>query len=750
MLSDSDGNGNGDSTTTLQRTAQHAMAALVSSENAQPAETAALGELPAPQTDSAGVSATNPVSESSSGSGSSPRSSSRATSTNKIRPLATLIVTKNYYNSDNTGNTLQLVEDDIVYLLNKPNSQWWDGILIDPNGNFTRGWFPASHVKEVHRAHVRHDRGRRHRNENAEKEKNTPSKLTTLADNANNINLNVPSTPKASLSNSPSISHMFQQSSTQSPTSFTSNTSQHASRRPSVRPPRQKSLSVSHHPFVAKSKSSINLNNGIDSSAPSSRANSNMQHSNSAGSIFKEKNYFVTKHDSITSAHTNNNNNAFHESRQSSQAFTENSSGLSNSICMVSSEEINSYFKPANPQSQPSFNFVPMWIPQFDQNMNVSYKNQALNVYTNEIPFVNGDYVNEKSKFESPDTTNLFLDIQQLPISFHNLQSSDSSNIDTKGITANATAASHPQPPPLIPSQSLSSQSPLLLPNNKQNFQPKSSSIQDTLGGNRSYKAGPNNSQPVFNIPSYGNSRPTEIFYTDSTDILTYDTLVSTLINAVDQCINFLKKSDKLNYTKALNDASNAITMFHMLGRLTRQQLSDSQKFKNFSLILRKLTDAFIQFKIWSSLASFAIDKIQASKSVEKLNIKSHLGMVEITPEAIKKYIQDSEIFRNRMEKIALHLGRLIQLLPIQNSQGLMQKNTSKLLPMLYPRFVRNNFESQHFKNTFVSSKSEQIDYFNDVNYSKANILLDDDAVDKLKETEKKINELLKSINEIL
>jgi son of sevenless-like protein len=189
--------------------------------------------------------------------------------------------------------------------------------------------------------------------------------------------------------------------------------------------------------------------------------------------------------------------------------------------------------------------------------------------------------------------------------------------------------------------------------------------------------------------------------------------------------------------------------MFHMVGRLTRQQLADSRKLKMFSLILKKLTDVFIQFRIWSSLAAFSIDKMETSKSIEKFHIMdTSADSNDITSDTIKLYIQDSERFRNKLEKIALHLGGLIETLPIQSTNGYLQKNKSKLLPMIYPRFLRNNFEAQHFKNTFVSTKNEQIDYFND--HANANILLDDEAIDKLKETEKKINELLKTIHDIL
>lgn len=65
-----------------------------------------------------------------------------------ITPIDTVTV-KEYFNNPSLPNTLSLMTDDIVYVLSKPNDFWWDGIIVDPIGNITRGWFPPSHTQKI-------------------------------------------------------------------------------------------------------------------------------------------------------------------------------------------------------------------------------------------------------------------------------------------------------------------------------------------------------------------------------------------------------------------------------------------------------------------------------------------------------------------------------------------------------------------------------------------------------------------------
>ena len=73
---------------------------------------------------------------------------SNAEGNKAITPIDTVTVTE-YFNNTSLPNTLSLMTDDIIYVLSKPNDYWWDGIMVDPIGNITRGWFPPSHTQKI-------------------------------------------------------------------------------------------------------------------------------------------------------------------------------------------------------------------------------------------------------------------------------------------------------------------------------------------------------------------------------------------------------------------------------------------------------------------------------------------------------------------------------------------------------------------------------------------------------------------------
>lgn len=378
---------------------------------------------------------------------------------------------------------------------------------------------------------------------------------------------------------------------------------------------------------------------------------------------------------------------------------------------VVSNEEVCSYFQSGNPQLQPSFNFIPIWLPEFDKNYNVLYKNQALNVYSNETPFIDADYINEKSLFESPDTTNLISNLNVLPANVQYQNDALNNSMNHKASSAHIL---------------------------------KSSLLQDSYANNYS-KSGPNQLDVIHNLQSLTNSRPTEFFFTDSTDYLTWDALVSGLINSIDRCIACLKDQDKLNFNEALNQASNNLSLYHIAGRLIREQLEESNKLIKFSLIIKKITNMFIQFRIWSSLAVFSIDRQESAKSNTAL--KDHNIKTDET--AVNKYIENSITYRHKLEKLSLYLTDLVASLSYINENGVAVRNTSKILPMLYSRFLRDKFEGGNFKNKFVDVKNQNTQHL-ELNKAQSNILLDDDIVSKLKVSEKSILSICKEMNDIL
>lgn len=659
-----------------------------------------------------------------------------ATASATLKPQMAVIAIKNYIPPDNVPNTLHLEVDDVVYVLNTTNMHWWDGITSDPIGNINRGWFPAACVRpyKQYKSRSMSDINSTQSIDNLSDTNNSESYNNDNVNHMNNFN------PAFRTNKLKSTDHHFERiegdrsmssdktitdnitGHSSNPSSPLLSTINHQQRRQSLRT-RQPSHSSNYGSFkFQKSSFSQSPNNGDShgsspnirdhttsnptglSTIPASSSTTQfIPTANASPNMFKEKNYFVSRNDSTVSQ---NSQILPHDSRQSSRAFTERSmSSAPNSICLVSKDEIMSYFSTSNPQTQPGLNFIPIWYPKFNENFEVVYKNKALNVYTDETPLINANHINEKTLFETPETLNVFDDLAQIDFD------SNLTNLDMSNSTTNKNSS-------------------LNLPKSV-HMDPSGSS---GLGG----------AYLLNGLPEISNLRLTEVFYTESTDHLTWDSLVSSFINSLDDCIANLKAHDKLNFNAALNNASTSLTYYHTAGRLIRQQLIESDYMVKFSLVIKKITNMFIQFRIWSNLAILSIDAYDSYNSDQFMRLEN----VEITEETIGKYIDDIIYYRNKLEKLSLHIVRMVASMNLKSSTETLNKNSGKLLPMIYTRFIRDKFEGGNFKNKFINGQSNQSN--NDFNSRQGNTLLDDDVIEKLKFYEKEIFTLLKEAKETL
>jgi len=62
------------------------------------------------------------------------------------KPIDTVSVVSDY--RSNKANILNLFVGDTVYVLNKADSGWWDGVIFTNNGTL-RGWFPSSYTRSL-------------------------------------------------------------------------------------------------------------------------------------------------------------------------------------------------------------------------------------------------------------------------------------------------------------------------------------------------------------------------------------------------------------------------------------------------------------------------------------------------------------------------------------------------------------------------------------------------------------------------
>ncbi|CDK27463.1 unnamed protein product [Kuraishia capsulata CBS 1993] len=73
----------------------------------------------------------------------SPNSDSLESTT--LKPLDTVLVTRDYQSS--ASNVLSIAVGDILQVLSKSSTGWWDGVMVDWTGETVRGWFPSTYCR---------------------------------------------------------------------------------------------------------------------------------------------------------------------------------------------------------------------------------------------------------------------------------------------------------------------------------------------------------------------------------------------------------------------------------------------------------------------------------------------------------------------------------------------------------------------------------------------------------------------------
>ncbi|QLL33651.1 hypothetical protein HG536_0E05620 [Torulaspora globosa] len=71
-----------------------------------------------------------------------------------VSPIA--IVTAIYDYSGRKKNHLSFQQGDTIYVLEKHESGWWDGLVIEANGKVNRGWFPQNYCRAAHAVSYNH------------------------------------------------------------------------------------------------------------------------------------------------------------------------------------------------------------------------------------------------------------------------------------------------------------------------------------------------------------------------------------------------------------------------------------------------------------------------------------------------------------------------------------------------------------------------------------------------------------------
>lgn len=631
-------------------------------------------------------------------------------SNSKTKTIMAVTAIENYSPPDNVSNVLPLEIGNTIYVLNNNNQHWWDGLMISEDGTIKRGWFPASCVKSYRLFKSKSLSEITRIISDPKPSRNTPtmeSSNNSLEGNKKSSDDHVSTdstTSNVSHQGSPSLSGLHYQQRRQSlrPRQL-SQSSSHGAFKQYRSSPGQSHSFLESYGMSPSSKDSHTAPTTALSTIPSSKSSTSI-HNSIGVPMFKEKNYFISRNDSAASQ---NSQGILHDSRQSSKTFTERSlSSTNNSISLIPRDEIASYFATNNPQSQPGLNFIPIWYPKFNESFDVVFHNKALNVYSNEPPFINADHINEKTLFEAAESVNILDEITQMDF--------DAASENTEATNTNMK-------------KSVSSN--IHKPSNL-----------DPLNSNTSGSI-----YSVNTLAGLSDMKPSELFYLEASDHLTWDSLVSNFINSLDDCIGNLRKHDKLHYNEALNNASNCLILYHTAGRLLWQTLIQSDYLSKFSLIIKKITNMFIQFRIWSNLALIAIDAFDSYNSTLPLKIEN----IDVNDAKIVQYIEDIVYYRNKLEKLSLHFVKLISSANSKSSKENALRQNVKMLPMVYTRFLRDKFEGGNFKNKFAFSGQQNV-IINESNLNPGNKLLDDHVIEALKLHEKNILLSLKEVKDIL
>ncbi|GMM30160.1 Ras family guanine nucleotide exchange factor [Martiniozyma asiatica (nom. inval.)] len=516
----------------------------------------------------------------------------------KLCPLLTVVVNK-YYSNDSLPNTLSLMPDDIVQVLAMPNSIWWDGVIVDPVGNVSRGWFPASYTSP----------------------------------------LNQPVSTQAALG-SPVKDHQ-------------TNTKQ--------------MLNPYHQTSITTLKNQV-LN---ETNAPTS------------------------KHGSMTSGRSHSN--------QASQPVSD---GTTTSLYVVSSEEAASYFQPTQNKSQPGFDFIPVWVPQINQDDNFIFYNQALNIHSTDLPFVPSNFVTKESTYEVPDIGRLSTEITStVPISIKRGDSVAFSNASAGSDTASIYNIQ------------------LYHGSNNDNSTSNPNAV-GSSNGNNSIPMLQTTSQVILPKESHIVHQPYK-FYLDVLDMTHWSDLMDSFNDCLNQTVTYLKNSDKFNFKIYVNKATGNLTNIHIAGKLIITDLESNHKKEIFSVVLKRLTNLVVDWRVWTQLHMI---------NLENTEINSRLS---IDPSIGGNCIEKIELLVLKISKVSNILLNLIQSLNVSNGGDPNQ------LPVIYTRFIKGKFESEHFKNQFVDQSRDEL---LDKSHAKSNSLLDDDILGQIKSIEQKVNENLEQM----
>ncbi|KAH3670340.1 hypothetical protein WICMUC_004836 [Wickerhamomyces mucosus] len=284
-----------------------------------------------------------------------------STEESKLRPIDTLIVTTEF--KTNKANLLNLYVGDIIYVFQKQDSGWWDGVIFTDNGTL-RGWFPSTHTKSF---------STNGSTSNLQSSNNSGENLAFSSNNNHNLNNNK------------------------------NNNNNYNSQNNIKNNNNNRNLNVDSDNSQGYQTHSILKNNNLTTLLRSNLELQNKSRKNSSVS-------FASSEQSSNSTNKNNSTNANNDyqddtitplntpTKNYEKQSVDPTSAVINidSVKLVSATEVESIFTSVGSSN------VPIWTPLATTNGSIVYYNSQLDIHCKELPYIETPEIDDTTKISIP------------------------------------------------------------------------------------------------------------------------------------------------------------------------------------------------------------------------------------------------------------------------------------------------------------------------------------------------------------
>lgn len=500
---------------------------------------------------------------------------------------------------------LRFFGGDIIYVISKSDSGWWDGIIYNSRTSIQRGWFPRSFTKSI---------------------KDTSANRRVFSMNANNNPLNSRPSSHGSRRNSLRMG---------SPSANMNVHSASGSRRGSLVNTgniRRKSLSSTFQDGHDMHHNNAHM---LFSSSPSNSTSS----MNASGSShlkqdfqfdMSRKTYSHSRKPSVTSSSRSGSSTRSQnvnipsmdplqkdrspsESRQAGLSNDSSKNSISSArsphalfeseINVLSSKEVEMLLNNMSKQD-----FVPVWTPVLTENKNLLYYNYQLNVYCTSLPLSGTPELNLKSVFP-PNEHLVDLKERKLdPDAVGNTQMMDLESLAStseKKMKMSGTSAS--VNPMIVIGPSSTAGTPPPFKNSSSSFGVKTDRPQSTPDlptPQTEQSAQTDNSDERIVLPQMKKTilSNNDWFYSHNVDIKSWTELKNSTVYFLKAAHSFFFKYNQASFHQNFSSATTFIFYHQLACKLSRQDLVKNNVLKDIRKILKKLIKSLFRINVNATL----------------------------------------------------------------------------------------------------------------------------------------------------